>query len=246
MSNIELKSHMTSLHITLNFLYKIWASQIASAAQISIGLYCGYPGLGIQCKDGDLQLGGDSYRVSNINYTDFTVSLVDQEVLDDNSCPRVDHNVTFPQFSWLSYPDNMVDHYLLFFLNCTFRPSNISPINCGSFAEQTAESSFVLLGDEVQPGKLARSCQGVFQAPILQLPDYQSPNDSQWINGGYGDVLGKGFHLPRVSSVRNRTESVGTLRPGNSQAACAPVVESRLTIAQPTLLDLVSPSKLAY
>jgi hypothetical protein len=64
--------------------------------------YCGYPGLEIRCEDSKqaiLRLRDDNYSVSNINYTDFTVTVVDQEVLKDKSCPRVDHNVTFPIIS---------------------------------------------------------------------------------------------------------------------------------------------------
>ncbi|XP_062206576.1 uncharacterized protein LOC133908523 [Phragmites australis] len=68
--------------------------------------YCGYPGLGILCKDGNqaiLQLGSGNYTVSTIDYRDLTVTVVDQEVLEETgTCPRVENNVTFPQASWLS------------------------------------------------------------------------------------------------------------------------------------------------
>jgi hypothetical protein len=58
--------------------------------------------LEIRCEDSKqaiLRLRDDNYSVSNINYTDFTVTVVDQEVLKDKSYPRVDHNVTFPIIS---------------------------------------------------------------------------------------------------------------------------------------------------
>jgi hypothetical protein len=176
--------------------YPFYLHDEAAVLLGSDSMYCGYPGLGIQCKDGEqavLQLGGDSYRVSKINYTDFTVSLVDQEFFNDESCPRVDHNVTLPQLSWLSYPDNTVDHYLLFFLNCTLWPINVSPISCDIFAGQTAGPSFVLPGDEVPPG--AWTCRGVFKVPIRLQPPDGPTNDSRWINGGYANSLRSGFQL---------------------------------------------------
>ncbi|GJM93515.1 hypothetical protein PR202_ga10077 [Eleusine coracana subsp. coracana] len=88
--------------------------------------YCGYPGLGIQCEDGEdgqsavLQLGNQKYNVLNISYTDLTVSVVDHLVsVKDESCPSISHNVTLLLNSWLSYPNDTVD-YLHFFLNCFY------------------------------------------------------------------------------------------------------------------------------
>jgi hypothetical protein len=161
--------------------------------------YCGYPGLEIRCEDSKqaiLRLRGGNYRVSNINYTDFTVTVVDQEVFEDKSCPRVDHNVTFPNSSWLSTPDHTVD-YLVFFLHCSFSsglmpPPNIKPIGCGSFG---GGPSYVWPGNEVPPPpELYRACQLVIQVPVLDLP-YVSGDDTQWVDGGYGEALRSGFHL---------------------------------------------------
>ncbi|XP_066312383.1 LEAF RUST 10 DISEASE-RESISTANCEUS RECEPTOR-LIKE PROTEIN KINASE-like 1.2 [Miscanthus floridulus] len=69
---------------------------------------CGYPGLAIDCVDDKypiLQLGSGpdySYNVTGIDYTNYTISLADPDVLDgDESCP-VDHNVTVPPAVWLN------------------------------------------------------------------------------------------------------------------------------------------------
>ncbi|CAL4955059.1 unnamed protein product [Urochloa decumbens] len=85
--------------------------------------YCGYPGLGIKC-DGDnqavMELGGNKYSISSINYKGgLTINVVDQEVRDEEACPRVDHNVTLPP--WLTIPNGTVK-YIVFFLDCYFGP----------------------------------------------------------------------------------------------------------------------------
>ncbi|KAK3165128.1 hypothetical protein QOZ80_1AG0029240 [Eleusine coracana subsp. coracana] len=162
--------------------------------------YCGYPGLGIQCEDGEdgqsavLQLGNQKYNVLNISYTDLTVSVVDQLVsVKDDSCPSISHNVTLPRNSWLSYPNDTVD-YLHFFLNCsldTTSPSPTSRVNC-SFAGP----SYVLPRREVPPGDWWQACRRIVEAPVLRstIPIY-AMNDSRWRNGGYGIALRQGFQL---------------------------------------------------
>ncbi|GJN18027.1 hypothetical protein PR202_gb05141 [Eleusine coracana subsp. coracana] len=146
-----------------------------------------------------LQLGDDNYTVSNIDYTNKIFYLADQELSKDESCPRVDHNVTLPSSSWLSFPDNRVDCLFFFFLDCSFgsvrpRPIDISPIRCGSFGEQTAVESFCVAGNEAPPPEMFLACPLVIQVPVLKLPEGPR-NDSRWINGGYGDVLSGGFRL---------------------------------------------------
>jgi len=88
--------------------------------------YCGYPGLEIQCEDGQafLELESGKYTVRHIDPDNLTVQLVVPEVLDGrNSCPRADHNVTLQSFSWFFYPNTTVD--LLFFFNCNFLSSDL-------------------------------------------------------------------------------------------------------------------------
>ncbi|XP_062206570.1 LEAF RUST 10 DISEASE-RESISTANCE LOCUS RECEPTOR-LIKE PROTEIN KINASE-like 1.2 isoform X4 [Phragmites australis] len=162
--------------------------------------YCGYPGLGILCKDGKqaiLQLGSGNYTVSAIGYRDLTVTVVDQEVLEETgTCPRVDNNVTFPQASWLSYP-NTVD-YLLFFLDCSFdgfvKPANIKQITCQIF--DGSGLSFVLPRRAVPAGDWWRACQRVIEAPVLKLGLPADPrNDPLWTDGGYRSYLRSGFQM---------------------------------------------------
>nr|CAB3477990.1 unnamed protein product [Digitaria exilis] len=84
--------------------------------------YCGYPGLAISCNRSSnkaiLNLAGDSYAVSSIDYTNLTVSLADADA-SNGDCPTVDHNVTIPPDVKLALPISAVD-YLFFFVNCSF------------------------------------------------------------------------------------------------------------------------------
>ncbi|XP_062218249.1 LEAF RUST 10 DISEASE-RESISTANCE LOCUS RECEPTOR-LIKE PROTEIN KINASE-like 2.1 isoform X3 [Phragmites australis] len=143
-----------------------------------------------------LQLGGHNYTVSDINYMDLTVSVVDQEVQGQEACPRVDHNVSLPL--GLSYPYSTVD-YLFFFLNCSFNTTvtklyNIDPIRCEIFGGPTAGLSFVLWQSDVPLGDWWQACQQVFEAPVLKH-DLPTPGDLGWTAGGYGRYLRSGFQL---------------------------------------------------
>ncbi|KAK3165124.1 hypothetical protein QOZ80_1AG0029190 [Eleusine coracana subsp. coracana] len=161
--------------------------------------YCGYPGLAIRCEDGNqafLRLGNGTYRVSNIDYTGNTFSLVDPEVFEDERCPRVDHNVTLPQFSWLYYPDTAVA-YVLFLLNCNFTmdwspPKTVSPITCAKGPGR----SFVLLQAEGVPDEdWRKACQRI-TVPVLKDVLWSDPqNHTAWSSGDYSNVLRAGFQL---------------------------------------------------
>lgn len=172
--------------------------------------YCGYPGLAIDCDDGKapiLQLNGaEKYKVNYINVGSITnVSLVDQEVVDDSSgCPRVDHNVTFAQGSWLFFPAGMSLDYLVFFLGCSFPnlflpPENIDPITCSFIG--LIGPSYVLPKDQVPPGSWSQFCQKIYEVPVVK---YQSmdPKGDAWRKGGYGQVLRQGFPLSVNDSRR--------------------------------------------
>jgi hypothetical protein len=84
-----------------------------------------------------MQLGssnpGYSYNVTDIDYSNSAIYLADPYVLDDESCPRVDHNVTVSPTLWLNLPEHTV-RYLLFFTNCSIAtlPGQpyINPISC--------------------------------------------------------------------------------------------------------------------
>ncbi|TVU35471.1 hypothetical protein EJB05_17362, partial [Eragrostis curvula] len=116
----------------------------------------------------------------------------------EEMCPGVDHNVTLPQTSWLTYSNETVD-YLVFFLNCDFIPGfprlpNMSSITCQIFGGSMGGLSFVLLRDDVPAGDWPRACK-VFEVPILKSLVRQNPYDDEWRDGGYGKALRTGFQL---------------------------------------------------
>ncbi|PUZ55265.1 hypothetical protein GQ55_5G198700 [Panicum hallii var. hallii] len=171
----------------------------------SASSYCGYPGLEIQCEEGQafLELQSGNYTISRIDYDDLTVRLVDPEVLDGRSCPRADHNVTFRNVSWLYYPSTTVD-YLLFFINCNFlsdlsRPSSSNSTACKFDVGQASTGmSFVFLEQDVPYPNTNwwRWCRDVIEVPVLKSGLPSDPrNDPTWKNGGYGSSLRDGFQL---------------------------------------------------
>jgi hypothetical protein len=160
---------------------------------------CGYPGMGIVCEDDKpiLQLdGGENYTVKSNDGV--TATLADPEVLD-NPCPRVDHNVTFAEGSWLDYPASTVD-YLVFFLGCDFgsgvvQPPIVGSIICPGFASYyPGKSSFVFPDESVPDGNWRQECEPAIKVPVLKYGPV-NPNDTAWRTIGYGDVLRQGFQV---------------------------------------------------
>uniref|UniRef100_A0A0E0JMP6 Protein kinase domain-containing protein n=1 Tax=Oryza punctata TaxID=4537 RepID=A0A0E0JMP6_ORYPU len=192
----------------VNISYPFYFSDKTRDINGSSNSYCGYPGLAIDCDDGKptLQLNGtEKYKVNYINYGSITnVSLLDQEVVDGSSgCPRVDHNVTFAQGSWLFFPGMSVD-YLVFFLGCSitnlFLPrENTGPIPC-SFVGLTGDS-YVLPKDQVPPGNWSHFCDKTFEVPVLKYQP-MDPKGDAWRKGGYGQVLRQGFPLSLNDSMK--------------------------------------------
>ncbi|KAL6839886.1 hypothetical protein ACP4OV_029696 [Aristida adscensionis] len=197
----------------INISYPFYLSDDTGAQEGTGASYCGYPGLGIECEDGVavMELPGGKYNVSDINYENFIVSLADQEVREDETCPTVDHNVTFPHGSWLLFPDTT--DYLVFFLNCSFtsgfvKPSNIDPIGCDVFNSllTTGQYSYVVPRRDLSVEGWWGACQRVFDAPVLKhnLPA-NSLNDAGWRNGGFSSVLRAGFQVSWDSEARKRS-----------------------------------------
>jgi hypothetical protein len=158
---------------------------------------CGYPGMGIVCDDDKpiLQVdGGENYTVKSNDGA--MATLADPEVLD-NPCPRVDHNVTFAEGSWLDYPASTVD-YVFFFLGCNFGlglfQPDIDPITCTTFANYPGRMSFVLPNGSVPAGNWSEECINVIQVPVLKY-DPVDPQNYTWGSTGYGEVLRQGFQV---------------------------------------------------
>ncbi|CAL4948045.1 unnamed protein product [Urochloa decumbens] len=96
---------------SVNISYPFYLSDDTGVLLGNSSSYCGYPGLGIKCDGGNravLESGGGKYVISSINDTGggLTVTVVDKEVLDDQACPKIDHNVTLPP--WFTIPNTSV------------------------------------------------------------------------------------------------------------------------------------------
>ncbi|GJM89665.1 hypothetical protein PR202_ga05874 [Eleusine coracana subsp. coracana] len=168
--------------------------------------YCGYPGMAVACDDGraTLRLKEDNYTVLNIDYDNHTVTVADADVLDGGGgggdCPRVKHNVTVPEETWLNLSTAANDN-LVFFFDCAFAagtpkppPAALPPINCSGFREGSGMTSFVAVQPDVPPkDSLPGACRAVITVPVLK---YWLDEYLPWLNyDGYGKVLKQGFQL---------------------------------------------------
>lgn len=214
----------------VNITYPFYLSDDTADVLGNASSYCGYPGLAIDCVDDEyptIQLGGNSsntgysYNVTDIDYPTSTIYLADPDVLDDASCPRVDHNVTVSPSPtlWLNLSDYTV-RYLLFFANCSINvlhvpnQSDISPIACASGSD--GDYSFVI-PSEMPHQLLSQMCsQQVILVPVLQNASL-TPVDPQWSTSGYRDALKQGFQLQWDSD--RKTERCGECE--GSSGKCA-------------------------
>ncbi|CAL4948078.1 unnamed protein product [Urochloa decumbens] len=191
---------------SVNISYPFYLSDDTGVLLGNSSSYCGYPGLGIKCDGGNqavLELGGEKYIISSINNTGgLTVTVVDHEV-DEEACPKIDHNVTLPR--WLKIPDGTVE-YIVFFLDCNFgteftgqKPDTNSSITCPNFMSLGPRMSFVFLWEDV-PYRDTNWWQGrcqVFQVPVLKdrLGQGDPQDDPGWKKGGFRNTLLAGFPL---------------------------------------------------
>ena len=108
-----------------NISYPFWVHNESASDQ----LYCGYKGFGVMCKNGKavLELHGDQYYVKEINYIDYTLTLVDIEVTANQTCPRPRQNVSLETLP-LNY--SSMDLNLSFYFNCTSYPPSVRSIQC--------------------------------------------------------------------------------------------------------------------
>jgi hypothetical protein len=199
----------------VNITYPFYLSDDTADVLGNSSSYCGYPGLAIDCVDDEyptIQLGGNSsntgysYNVTDIDYPTSTIYLADPDVLDDASCPRVDHNVTVSPSPtlWLNLSDYTV-RYLLFFANCSINvlhvpnQSDISPIACASGSDGD-DYSFVV-PSEMPHQLLSQQCGQVTLVPVLQNATL-TPVDPLWSTSGYRDALKQGFQLQWDSDMK--------------------------------------------
>ncbi|KAM0857126.1 hypothetical protein ACQ4PT_048664 [Festuca glaucescens] len=191
----------------LSFSYPFYRSSDRKDVDSNENSLCGYPGIGIVCDDDKpiLQLDGvENYTVKSIDGSRAKVSIADPEA--GGSCPRVEHNVTFAQGSWLAFPDSTVD-YLFLFLDCLFRqglvrPNPLHEITCPDVVSSFTGYSFVLPNGSVPVGNWSQACRLVIRVPVLKFDHPADPNDDAWRNTSYGKVLRQGFEVSWDSNNR--------------------------------------------
>lgn len=108
--------------------YPFWKMDETTSEQ-----FCGYPGFGLNCsntnQDPVLNLPKDSYYVSDINYENFTLNLIDIDVFGA-ACPRMRHNFSVETLPIYQTDSNL---NLTFYFNCSSAPpfSTLpTPIEC--------------------------------------------------------------------------------------------------------------------
>jgi Wall-associated receptor kinase C-terminal/Wall-associated receptor kinase galacturonan-binding len=153
--------------------------------------HCGVPGFLISCENETpiLHLKSENYTVLDIDYHNHTITLVDTDVLEQESCPKVQNNVSLFIDSGVTYTSSDVS--LIFFFGCDLSndSGNHSPITCLT----SDESSYVfLLNESALYTDFMTSCQLVVVAPVLQPNLELNYLD---LNAAFGKVLKQGFQL---------------------------------------------------
>ncbi|KAE8794904.1 putative serine/threonine-protein kinase [Hordeum vulgare] len=184
----------------LNIHYPLYLSNESKVVDGVAYSYCGYPGMAVLCDDSraTLQLAwGTNYTVLGIDYDNHTITLADADILASNGgCPRPRHNVTIPREAWLNFTPTG-NTTISFFLNCSLAappPPDVVPINCTGF--DPGRGSFLapqLGAPDFDPSV---ACNEVYVAPVLTGEWLTSPEHRRRLgDGGYGDVLRRGFRL---------------------------------------------------
>ncbi|KAL3748810.1 hypothetical protein ACJRO7_009964 [Eucalyptus globulus] len=134
-------------------------------------VHCGYPGLGIICPFGSPHpiplLGDGAFFVTDINYHNKTLTLVDIDVAGQR-CPKALHNLTIGSLP-LDY--NSADVNLTFFFNCSAPPPVSSPfvaIDCLQFRDNRSYVSVNMGWEEEEAGAsdVVSDCEDTMVASV--------------------------------------------------------------------------------
>uniref|UniRef100_A0A2N9H2C4 non-specific serine/threonine protein kinase n=1 Tax=Fagus sylvatica TaxID=28930 RepID=A0A2N9H2C4_FAGSY len=141
----------------VNIGYPFWLRNETTSDQH----YCGYPGFGLTCLNDEetvlaLPAGDHRYYVKAIDYSDYTLTLVDFDArhATNQSCPRARHNVTLGE---LPLKFSLLDLNLSFYFNCTTYPPLVPYIECLGF---DARRSYVFVeGNETEGFDWSENCE---------------------------------------------------------------------------------------
>ncbi|KAL2321173.1 hypothetical protein Fmac_030142 [Flemingia macrophylla] len=154
------------------------------------GEFCGYPDFGLECYENKaiMTLPTDQYYVTDINYNDSSITLVDIDVVDQ-PCPRARHNVSLQNIP--SFSLSKLDLPLSFYFNCSFQPSSVQKIECMTSGRN--QSYVFTSGDEDDSAygdDLRRQCQD--HVVVIVKQDEIENGD---LLDGFGGAMQKGFLL---------------------------------------------------
>ncbi|KAL2626016.1 hypothetical protein GLYMA_07G095200v4 [Glycine max] len=167
----------------LNISYPFWKKSNTNVQE-----FCGYPEFGLECLDDQaiLILPTNRYQVTDINYDNHSITLIDIDVLGQ-PCPRARHNVSLHNLP-LSF--SSLDFNLSFYFNCSSYPSSIQPIGC--MKHDKYQSYVFKTGDGAESNGYdwLRRCEEHVVVTVKK--------DEIEISGlitGFGDAMQKGFVL---------------------------------------------------
>jgi hypothetical protein len=157
--------------------------------------YCGYKGFGLTCPSADqkprLTLPNDTYYVEEINYTQYTLTLVDIDAAIQ-PCPRVLHNVTLGTLP-LKFSGGELN--LSFYFNCSPSYTKLVPevpyIGCLGESYNGNRSFVFVEGEETTAGfEWASICQEKVVATVMR-----TEIDIGNLTGGFIGAIKNGFGL---------------------------------------------------
>ncbi|KAK7271225.1 hypothetical protein RJT34_26947 [Clitoria ternatea] len=170
----------------LSIRYPFWRK----SNSIIGGEICGYPEFGLECTQGNkaiITLPSDTYYVTDINYVNHTITLVDIDILNQ-PCPRAKHNVSIENLP-LSFTS--LDLNLSFYFNCSSYPAYVDPIGCMRNSYDRDQSYVFVAGEEAENGfEWLKHCDEHVVVTVKQ--DVIGSVD---LITGFGDAMKKGFVL---------------------------------------------------
>lgn len=177
----------------VNISYPFWRldSHNPSSSQ-----YCGYPGFGILCSETEpiLYISEDTFHVKDINYSSYSLTLVDIDALDSSGCPRAHHNLTLEDLP-LEYSE--LDMNLNFYYNCTRSlPDSARLLDC--LTSGGTKSYFYNEEDEPEDLNWHPICEKKVVVPVTK---------GGW-DGGFDAAMHEGFVLDwRIATECGKCEA---------------------------------------
>ncbi|XP_015966612.3 LEAF RUST 10 DISEASE-RESISTANCE LOCUS RECEPTOR-LIKE PROTEIN KINASE-like 2.1 [Arachis duranensis] len=157
----------------------------------TVGEVCGYPEFGLECsKKGYpiLQLKTDKYYVTDINYVNHSITLVDIDVMND-TCPRAKNNVSIGNIP-LSFSN--LDMNITFYFNCSSQPSVVGAVPIKCLINGEGKKSYVFeVGTDIGGRTWTNSCDAEVTVAVKHG---EIKSDDDLING-FGAAMSKGFVL---------------------------------------------------